>query len=108
MGHCKDAALKTYSDIGRSVVFENDTDNVMIAGEERSLVACSEMLKLVWLTAIVFDDGALSGKADSNAHSSSSAFCAGGGGACDCSAGFGVNALKSNIDLGCVCCEGVD
>lgn len=41
------AAIKVSSDIGRSVVFENDTDSVMTAGEEGSRVACSEILKLV-------------------------------------------------------------
>jgi hypothetical protein len=97
------AAINVSSDIGWSVLLENVTDKVMIEGVAGSLVACSEMLKLVSLTEIVFEEGRPSGNAEENAHSSSSAAGAAGAGA---GAGCGAKLPKSNID-GSDCC-GVD
>jgi len=95
--------MNVSSVIGRSVVFENDTESVMMGVEKTSLAACNDMLKLVLLTTMVFDEGVLTGRADSKAHSSSSALCVGGSGACDCCEGFDVNALKSKMDFCCGC-----
>ena len=67
------AAIKVSSDIGWGVLFEKVTDIVMIEGVAGSRTACKEILRLVSLTEIVFEDGGPSGKAEENAHSSSSA-----------------------------------
>jgi len=83
-------------------VLEKETDKVMIEGLDASRVACSEIPKPVSLTEMVFADGSPSGRADENAHSSSSAGGAGTG-----VLGFGVKLAKSNMDID-TDCWGVD
>lgn len=65
------------SDIGWSVLLEKVKDIVITDGVCGSRVACNEMLRLVSLTEILFEDGRPSGNAEENAHSSSSAAGAG-------------------------------
>jgi hypothetical protein len=61
------------SDIGRSDWFEKVIDRLMIVGVCDSRETVISMFKLVLLTTIVFEDGSPSGRAEENAHSSSSA-----------------------------------
>ena len=75
------AAMNVNSDIGWSVLLENDIDIVITAGVWVSRAACSKMLRLVSLTMMVFSAGSPSGKAEENAHSSSSAVACGAAGA---------------------------
>lgn len=67
---------------------------VITAGFDESLVASNEMPSLVSLTESVFKEGRLSGSADENAQSSSSAAEGAAAG------GFGF--VKSNME-GCGC-----
>ena len=60
-----------------------------------SRVACKEILKLVSLTDRVFEEERASGRAEENAHSSSSPACAVGAGLFIGGLGF----AKSNIDF---------
>jgi hypothetical protein len=53
-------------------LFENNNDIVMADAVGGSRVACKEILKLVSLTDRLFEAGGPSGKAEENAHSSSS------------------------------------
>jgi len=75
---------------------------VITDGDDGSRVACSEMLRVVSLTAMMFEDGRPSGKAEEKAHSSSSTAGAG--------AGAGAWLLpKSKMECdGCCDCCGVD
>ena len=90
--------MNVNSDIGWSVLLENDIDIVITAGVCSSRAACSKMLRLVSLTRMVFSAGSPSGNADENAHSSSSAVAGG-------AAGAGL--AKSKIECGWDC-WGVD
>lgn len=91
------AAINVSSEIGRSVEFEKETDNVMIEGLDGSREACMEMPRLVSLTEIVFAEGRPSGKADEKAQSSSSA--ATGAGTGTGVLGFGAKLVKLNMDI---------
>lgn len=85
------AAINVNSDIGWSALLENFKDMVITEGFVGSRVACIEMLSWVSLTESVFEEGRLSGSADENAQSSSSASSAGAA-----VGGFGF--AKSNIE----------
>lgn len=73
-------------------------DKVMISSVPGSRVACKDMFRFVLLIVKSFVDGRLSGKADENAHSSSSA--AGAGTFAECETGS-LGFAKSNIEPDC-------
>lgn len=67
----------------------------MTAAVGGSRAACKEILRLASLTDRVFEEGGASGRAEENAHSSSSPTCAAGA---ELFTG-GLGLAKSNIDF---------
>lgn len=94
------------SETGRGVLFEYLKDKVMTGSEFDLRLASAVMFIVESVKVITFDDGnpLLSGSADSNAHSSSSAGAAGGATFC---CGVIVPELKLNREGDLEVCWGV-